>query len=108
MILRDRTGDDERAMPREMRGIVAGLHRDAKRDEVRRALGGPIAPRDGSPSAMAELGERAHPGAGDALEVDRSWVVRIEQRHTRKLSSRGEQGREVGGDVARGVRSAAA
>jgi hypothetical protein len=79
MVLRDRTGDDERAMTLEVRGIVPRLHRDPERYQIGGAGGIAIASRHTRAPPMQQLGERTHPGATDPLKVDRPWIGRIEQ-----------------------------
>ena len=81
MILRHRRRDDERARAVDVRRVVAGVDADAERARSARARGFASQPvtRDAAP--REQLGERAHPGAGDADEVDGPGVGGIEEGH---------------------------
>ena len=62
-----------------MFGRVARRDGDAASGEVGRVLGVRIATGDPDTAKSEELGEGAHPGAGDAHEVHRTRVCGIEE-----------------------------
>jgi hypothetical protein len=64
-----------------VRGIVARLYDDSELLERIVLVGAGIAPGDGDPSSSEQLGECAHPCAGDADEVDGAMIVCVEKCH---------------------------
>ncbi len=71
---RARCDDGTRAV--DVRAVVAAVHDDAERLEVGVAGGTHVAAGDPEAAADEELGERAHPRAGDADEVHRPRIGR--------------------------------
>jgi hypothetical protein len=66
-----------------VRGIVRSNH-DPESPQIIDSARIRVAPRDLHATAHEQLGEGAHARAGDAHEVDRSWVGGIEEWHVRR------------------------
>ena len=60
---------------------------DAESREVVRGSGIGVASVTGTPRTEKELGETTHPRAGDADEVNGSFVRRVDQGHVRNLDA---------------------
>ena len=86
MILRHRRCHDECARAVDMRRIVS-LDDDAESREIGRGVGIRIATSDTYSSSHEQLGERAHPRAGNTDEMNGARIGRIEKRHSRIIAS---------------------
>ena len=83
MILRHRRRDDERADPLDMTRIVRP-DVDPESPQIGGAVGVGITPSDADAATHEQLGERAHAGAGDAHEMDRTRIGGIQKLHGRR------------------------
>jgi hypothetical protein len=83
MVFRHRRSDDERARTLDMRGIV-WPNDDAESAQIIHTAWICVAPRNRHAATHEQLGKGAHARAGDAHEVDGSWVGGIEERHVRR------------------------
>ncbi len=81
MILRHGRRDDDGPRRAHVRGIVTDQNVHAQSLEVAHARRIGVAPRDPHSAPHEELGERAHPRAGDADEVNGTRVAGIKKRH---------------------------
>ena len=80
MVLRHRRRDDQRARAVDVRGSRAGLDERRRARRGRRAFSGCcVAAGDADAAEDEELGEGAHPGAGDADEMDGPRVGGVEE-----------------------------
>ncbi len=79
MITRNRRRHHDRARARDVPRVVSFEHTNAERGEVRGVARRGVASGDGRPAARKELGERTHPCAGNADEVDRPRIGGVEK-----------------------------